>query len=191
MESYIDALVAVASVGAVLWTGGLIVRQLYPTYVSINLQNGMYFAMFASLAAIGGLFLNGLPLQTAAGLFMALYAYWYMKDLKYIYDLNADLEKVPQNIPDPVKYKADAEQATLYEGYLLLPYVAVIQWPNQFCIACIGFVLLYVGYQLMLKHLLGAKADTSSVVAQVAQGAGTLAILNTLQEMLGLLKQKL
>ena len=187
----IDALVAIASVGAIIWTGGLIVRQLYPTYLTINLQNGMVYAMFAAFASIAGLFLSGLTLQVTAYAFLLLYEYQYVKDLMYLYRLNAGLENVPENIPDHARYYEDVFASTLQEGFLLIPYPVVMFWPNQYSIAWVGFVTLFFGYQMMLGHLNTAKSDRLGAQASLTQSMGIFRIFQTLQDVLALLKQKL
>ena len=56
---YKDALIAIASVAAVFWTGGLIVRQLYAKVVSNDIVSGMEFCTFSALASIFGLIFTG------------------------------------------------------------------------------------------------------------------------------------
>ena len=124
-RGYADALVAIGSVGAVVWTGGLIVRQLYPTTITVDLQNGMFMAMLASFGSIAGLFLAGRTLQITAAAFLLWYGYQYMRDLRFLYRLNAGYEAIPPLISDVPAYFNGVYLATLYEGVLLLPYQVV------------------------------------------------------------------
>src|SRR5665213_205756 len=116
-----NALVAIAALGGVVWTGGLIVRQLYPSYLTIVLQSGMEAVMFAALAAVAGLFLSGLVLQGTAFAFFLLYEYGYVRDLMVLYNINAGITPVPANIPDVPRYLNDMYTYTRLEGFLLLP----------------------------------------------------------------------
>ena len=186
-----NALVAIAALGGVVWTGGSIVRQLYPSYLTIVLQSGMEAVMFAALAAVAGLFLSGLVLQGTAFAFFLLYEYGYVRDLMVLYNINAGITPVPANIPDVPRYLNDMYSYTRLEGFLLLPYVIVVFWPTQYAIAWTAFVLLYLGYQMMLNHLNNAKPDTTATQFGLAQVLGLSRLYETLQEISALLKQKL
>jgi hypothetical protein len=129
-KTYDDALVALASVGAVIWTGGLIVRQLYPTTLTIGLQDGMFFAMMTVFASVAGLFMTLLALQSVAGFFLLLYGYQYFVDCGYLYRLNAGRERVPSTISDVPRYYNDVYLSTRLGGFLLLPYPVVMIWPT-------------------------------------------------------------
>lgn len=152
--SFDNALIAIASVAAVVWTGGLIIRQLYPQYITIEIQSGMEYCMFASLASIFGLMLTGWPLGLAAMLFLVLYGHQWIQSLRTLYALNCSPEKAfPEWVADQAKYEQDTFTSTRLTGWLLVPYPLVIAFPYQAVVALVSVIVLYFGYQLILAHM--------------------------------------
>ena len=150
-----DALVAIASVAAVVWTGGLIVRQLYPEVVTTDIISGMEFCMFSALASIFGLILSGGPLVLAAGLFFLYYLRVYIPLWLRLRDLNSPGAPFPDNVTSDDARKAWEEteyQYLLNFSYQLTPYLVVILFPMQLVVALVSVIMLFFGYQGILKH---------------------------------------
>ncbi len=153
---YKDALVATASVAAVLWTGGLIVRQLYANVITNSIVSGMEFCMFSALASIFGLIFIGGPLVFAAGVFFLYYLRQYFVLWLSLRDLNAPWSPHPRDVTNDEGKKQweqnDYEYLRNY-GYELVPYIIVMLFPTQFVVALVSVVMLYFGYQGILGRL--------------------------------------
>jgi len=87
-----DALIAIASVSAVLWTGGLIVRQL-TNYMDVQFRAGIEYMGFAFFAPMFALFITGSTLRITAGAFLVFYLIQTYKNFQYTKDVQVG--KIP------------------------------------------------------------------------------------------------
>jgi hypothetical protein len=156
---YSDALMALASVAAVLWTGGLIVRQLFPSYVTMIVQNGMFFTMFATFASIGALVAHGEVLRIMVGLFFLRYVWIALVGFRRYRRQLSEKDSVPAGVTDKPQYFRSIVIGKRLEVALLVFYVPIIVCPTNECVAWTAFFAAFVGYQLILSHLEQARED--------------------------------
>lgn len=156
-EYYKEALLATASVAAVVWTGGLIVRQLKAP--SITIANGLDFVQAAFMGPLVALATNGVPLRLAAIAFLVVYtivaAYHIREGLlwrKQIRMVNPAIFHAG-NAHDAKMY---AKQTLAYGTWTLISmiaYIFVIWRPTPLTVFVVSWVMLFVGLQVILGRL--------------------------------------
>lgn len=165
-NDYKDALIATASIAAVVWTGGLIAIQIR-NESSVSLINGLDLLQTAFLGSALALFSVGVPLRVVALIFGAFYLCQACYGWLYARRLRGSarpgqMATVPQGT-FPVSVLADAEeQYSLLTLLSLLFYIPVIWWPSQKSVCIFGWSLTFLGMQMILMRLYAVDADVRS-----------------------------
>jgi uncharacterized membrane protein len=156
-EGYKDGLIVIASVSAVIWTGGLITMQLKKN--SITLMNGLDFLQNAFMGTAIGMFVTGVPLRLVILLFGIFYTQKSLRELKHGFDLRR-LDRqgvittlVPQGLVWTGPY---AKAVIMYSSLTLasmVAYLGVFVYPTQFALCIFGWVLTFFGMQFILARL--------------------------------------
>lgn len=163
-NDYKDALIAIASVAAVLWTGGLITMQLRKG--SIALGNGLDFLQNAFMGTALALFVVGVPLRIVVLAFGIFYTVKSLRELSQGVRLRRIARRQgPRTIVITDLGAAYAEPygkaSVQYSATTLLSmlgYVGVIVWPTQLSVCIFGWLMMYLGLQLILVRLYDPKA---------------------------------
>lgn|GEM_PF-2818785 len=159
-----DALIAIASVAAVVWTGGLITLELRKG--SIALGNGLDFLQNAFMGTALALFVVGVPLRAMV---LALGLFYTGKSIREIAIGLPILRIARREGPGTIvatdlgmAYAEPYGKAILqYSGTTLLSmlgYVGVIVWPTQLAVCIFGWLMMYLGLQFILVRLYDPKA---------------------------------
>lgn len=153
-----DALIAIASVAAVVWTGGLITMQLKK--LSTILGNALDYVQTAFMGACFGLFATGVPLRCAVIVFGLIYTIQSIASLVQSTWLlrRAKAGEVVFKHKNGIWYYTErfAKGTRQYAWTTLasmLAYVAVFVWPTQYAMCWFGWGLLYLGMQMILWQL--------------------------------------
>lgn len=155
-----EALIAIASVSAVLWTGGLIVRQL-TNYVDVQFRAAIEFIGFAFFAPMFGLFISGNTLRVTAAVFLVYYLKLTYKTFRDARDIELGKIQPPANMaPDFVpQWK---KNGWMYLWLSLLSDFAilvVIVLPFDQAIAWTSVLMDYLGYQIILSKFFSLQQD--------------------------------
>jgi hypothetical protein len=161
-----DALIVIASVAAVVWTGGLITMQLRQG--SIALGNGLDFLQSAFMGTALALFVVGVPLRAIVLVFAIFYTIKSVRELSQGMRLRGIARREgPMTIVVTNLGAAYAEPygkaSVQYSATTLLSmlgYVAVIVWPTQFTVSVFGWLMMFLGLQLILVRLYDPQAMT-------------------------------
>ncbi len=151
-STYKDALVAIASVAAVLWTGGLIIRQLFPSYVTMIVQNGMFFTIFAAFASLGALVTHGDILRIVVACFFLWYVGVAILSIRHFRRQRRKAEPLPEGV-DEARYFKLFNLGNWLQVLLLVFYIPIMVYPTTECVAWVTFFALFLGYQMILTHL--------------------------------------
>ena len=135
-----DALVAVASVAAVVWTGGFIVKTFPGKETTIWLTESMNWLQFAFLAPIFALTADPETMRRIAIGFLVLYV------LSTPFTIRAYRNKPTTFFTFANLSRARAFRLwTVYTGSQLIVIVAV--WPRRDVVAYLSAAAVYFGYQ--------------------------------------------
>ena len=151
-----DALVAIAGVSGVLWTGVLILRQLGLPYDNRLRIAGEFFG-FGFLGPMAGLLACGKWLQILALAFLLLYVSYPIRNF---FELRARLFiKHPDQ--DVVIYVAGQTLYTLAIGIVFIYHSAL-------AIGACSFVLNFIGFRILLAKMLTRVGPTLVFEAGIA-----------------------
>jgi hypothetical protein len=184
-DAYKDALIAVASVAAVVWTGGLITMQLKKT--SVVLMNGLDYLQTAFMGSMLALFASGVWLRVivlAFGVYYIQLAFQQLILARKLWLCHTDGEEIvtinPDGVPRSVACGPYAKALVQYVFWTLvsiLGYVAIFVWPTRFAMSIFTWTILYVGMQMVLIRLYTAidvsidnKADAPKVIDSTFTG---------------------
>lgn len=156
-----NALIAIASVAAVCWTGGLIAYQIKQYTIARLVALDVLQASF--FGAVLGLFLTPLEFRYVATFFTVYYTVITLFTLLYVY---RDFDSVKRrllaaniNMPDDDVYALRHRQRRYSKITLatMLAYIAAIIWPYPVVIAGVTSMFLFMGYQTVVWQLNNAK----------------------------------
>ena len=147
------ALIAISSVAAVIWTGGIIAITIKrPDYKLISGNDLLGFAAFAPLAALIG---SGVPLRI---LLLVFGLFYFFVAVRYIRIAG----KLRQFADKGIKHwkgvsVATGAMAVRNYGLIMLTslvaYFLPVIWPTQTCVAWCAGTMLFLGYQFLLSTL--------------------------------------
>ena len=144
------ALIAVASVSAVVWTGGFIARswQKQTKFALMIAMDSLQFAFFAPLGAL--LAPNASVMRIIASAFLLIYS--------AALAFNVMLYKRQQKAGKFGPYYQAVEEAGFFLWLAfqignLLPIAVVVALPYPVIVGWVSFGLLFIGYQIMLMFL--------------------------------------
>jgi hypothetical protein len=152
------ALIAIASVAAVLWTGGLIAFQLKGWSVSLGV--GLDFASNAFMAALFALFVWPLTLRYVATFFF--FAYVVLNGWVIYKNRGANVEiqkasyekKHPEleeaSVEDWARFMAQRRRYMTIQLCMLAPYLAVVCEPFQTVVSWFAALYTLASYQMIL-----------------------------------------
>jgi hypothetical protein len=171
-----DALLAIASVAAIVWTGGLIAFQIKAPSTVNNLALDLLQTSFVGSAF--ALFLHGETLRAAATVFLVYYVaitVWGLYCSFRTSLIRRFWKAIPNrdSLSDEVLLAIGRAAAVYYRWTLLsmTAFVAVIIFPHQTAVAWIAGLLLYVGLQLALRSLYFGR-DKDNPMSAIATYAG-------------------
>lgn len=144
-----EALVTIASVAVVIWTGGFIVRGWMRTTAS--LVAGMNYLQFAYFGAILGLLANGLTLRCVSIVFFAYYLIFFRRHAERL----RQGEEYARPIVPLLHVAVDLGQRFWVAVQLveLVPLVVVFVWPQPRVVAWLCAAMTFFGYQIMLTFV--------------------------------------
>lgn len=157
-----QALIAIASVAVVIWTGGFIVRGWMRT--TGGLVAGMSFLQFAFFGAILTLLASPLTLRCAALAFFVYYLVFFGYHTKRLREVEGDALPVI-----PLLHVLSGRRDLFWVGMQLIelaPFAIVFVWPESVVVAWVCLAMTFLGYQVMLTFVYGdvlaARKGTSS-----------------------------
>ena len=182
------ALFAIASVSAVVWTGGLISWQIkqWNLYIPVSLD----LVQTAFMGAIFGLFVHPLTFRYLATGFLVLFtvqsiaSLWLNRNHNYVKNKFATTFTLTDERWDAVA-KVNRTYATITLCSMIL-YVMIIVWPYPTVIAWFATIALFVGYQLIIGFMNSTPDKTSAIIPAI----GMMGQLNTIIEQLKALVAK-
>ena len=145
-----DALLAIASVAVVIWTGGFIVRGWMQT-TAVALMAGMNYLQFAYFSAIIALLSNALTLRCVAVAFLIYYGSFFARHSARLRKREPEVELFLPYL-DQVRIKGARFWATL-QTIELLPIAITIVWPSPQILAWSCAVMTFLGYQIILAFV--------------------------------------
>lgn len=152
-----NALIAIASVSAVAWTGGLVAYQIKRYTVGRAFALDILQASF--MGCVFGLFMTPLTLRYVATAFTLFYVYSSVYALLFQYKniesvrkrLKGEAKTLPDDVVDKIR-----ETGRRYAWLTLasmIAYVAIIVWPYPETLAGVAALLLFAGYQTVVWQL--------------------------------------
>jgi len=179
------ALALIASVAAVVWTGGLVAYQLKEYGLTRNFA--LDAVQNAFMLAIGSTFMQPLTYRYVVS---AFFLYYVTQSTLLLYrNRNTDWvddkqrAKYPSLTPEQWEQVArDYRNHSRYTLALTAFYVIIIIYPYQIAVAWVATGYLFAGYQTLLWHLNTAKDKRDFEIAQLealGKNGGQLAIANT------------
>jgi len=156
---YKDALVAAASVAAVVWTGGLITMQLRNS--GIVLIGALDILQNAFMGAILALFVVGVPLRLVVLIVFSFYLIRTTNELAVALTLwrksdhGATDTVLPSGIFPTSLLVRTSVRYCVYNYLTLVFYCFVILWPTQKVVSIFAWSALFLGMQMLLTRLYG------------------------------------
>jgi hypothetical protein len=145
-----NALVAIASVAVVIWTGGFIVRGWVQS-TSAALLAGMSYLQYAFFAAMLALLANALTLRIVAVLFVLLYASFFARHTRRLSAREPNIELfLPYVDALRVSGKAFWTGMQIIE---FIPLAIVFIWPDPRVVAWACAIMTFLGYQIILAFV--------------------------------------
>jgi hypothetical protein len=145
-----EALVAIASVAVVIWTGGFIVRGWMQS-TTAGLMAGMNYLQFAFFGAILALLANALTLRCLSVLFFLYYASFFRRHLAR---LRLREPEVALFLPffDAVRVTGERFWIAL-QVVQLVPLLIAFIWPDPRVVAWACAAMTFLGYQILLAFI--------------------------------------
>ncbi|HTD37672.1 MAG TPA: hypothetical protein VK669_09165 [Candidatus Limnocylindrales bacterium] len=186
-NDYKEALIAIASVAAVVWTGGLIAMQIR-NQGSVSLIGGLDLLQTAFVGPTLALFAVGLPLRVITLMFALFYLFQAVNRMRYAWNLRRQSRPggtmtLPNRGTDPVGFRAaDAKMhyATLTLVSLIFFYIPVILWPSQKSVCIFAWGLTFIGMQMILTRLYSIDSNIRNQVIPYALTAVAMVLLLSL-----------
>ena len=145
-----EALVAIASVAVVIWTGGFIVRGWMKS-TAVALMAGMNYLQFAYFAAVLALLSNAPTLRWMAVGFLFYYGSFFVHHSARLRKREPEVELFLPYL-DQVRVKGTQFWLTL-QVIQLLPIVITIIWPTPQVLAWSCAAMTFLGYQIILAFV--------------------------------------
>jgi hypothetical protein len=145
-----DALLAIASVAVVIWTGGFIVRGWMQT-TAVALMAGMNYLQFAFFSSIIALLSNAVTIRCVAVAFLFYYSGFFARHSARLRKREPEVELFLPFL-DQVRIKGARFWVTL-QIIELLPIAVTIVWPNPQVLAWCCAVMTFLGYQIILAFV--------------------------------------
>jgi hypothetical protein len=145
-----EALVAIASVAVVIWTGGFIVRGWMQS-TAVALMAGMNYLQFAFFASILALLSNALTLRFLAVAFLFYYGSFFLRYSVLLREREPEVELFLPYL-DQVRVKGARFWLTV-QVIQLLPIVITIAWPTPRVLAWCCAAMTFLGYQIILAFV--------------------------------------
>lgn len=155
------ALTAIASVAAVVWTGGLIAFQIKQWTTTRGI--GLDFATNAFMASLLAIFMRPLTLRYAATFFLFVYLFnyglvWYRNRASNVHGEKAKWEKARPELGDLSvdqwkEILSTNRRSSFYGIAMLAPYLFVIAMPYQTVVAWFAALYTFLSYQTILLNL--------------------------------------
>jgi hypothetical protein len=145
-----EALVAIASVAVVIWTGGFIVRGWMQS-TAVALMAGMNYLQFAFFASILALLANALTLRCLAIAFLFYYGSFFVRYANALREREPEVELFLPYL-DQVRVKGPNFWLTV-QAIQLLPIVTTIVWPSPRVLAWACAAMTFLGYQIILAFV--------------------------------------
>lgn len=145
-----DALVAIASVAVVIWTGGFIVRGWLGS-TSIALLGGMNYLQFAFFGAILALLSNAPTLRILAVAFLLYYGSFFWRYSQRLRAREPELELFVPLLGD-VRV-GSAHFWTITQAVELVPLIITFVWPDPRVVAWCCAAMTFLGYQIILAFV--------------------------------------
>jgi hypothetical protein len=156
---YHDALLAIATVSAVLWTGGLITRQL-SNYMDIPFRVGLEYLGFAFIAPLFALFVQGRTLQIGAALFSGMYLIVLYNNFMYAYRVQRGVLPLPEPLNvTPENYKQNLWMYVNLNFLSVAVILIIVVYPENIAIAWSSVIMTFLGYQFLLGKILSLQQD--------------------------------
>lgn len=189
------ALVAIASVAAVVWTGGLVSYQLKQYTVARSV--GLEIVQASFIGSVFALFMQPVTLRIVVTVFTVYYVSMFLYALFVQYRDVTATRKTHKEIVDKlsdddviVLWKT-TRRYIFYSLLSMILYVCVIVWPYPKEVAWIASVALYVGLQAIMSHLNTAPDRGSSEASKIGWRTTLMGQLQTLISQVGTILQKL
>lgn len=145
-----DALVAIASVAVVIWTGGFIVRGWMQS-TSVGLMAGMNYLQFAFFSSILALLSNALTLRCWAVAFFIYYAVFFVRYSTFLRAREPEIELFLPYLSE-VRVSGGPFWGVL-QTIELLPIVVTFVWPDPRVLAWCCAAMTFFGYQVILAFV--------------------------------------
>jgi hypothetical protein len=149
-----EALIAIASVAAVAWTGGFIIRGFPGTKTTLALMEAMDYLQTAFFGPIIVLLASPAALRTAAIAFVALYAAAPLALARR--QRRERISALPGISDTYLKLVIESGYTAWLRRYIALylaPLALIFLVPDRGLAAWIAAALLFIGYQALLSHL--------------------------------------
>jgi hypothetical protein len=145
-----EALVAIASVAVVIWTGGFIVRGWMGS-TSIALLGGMNYLQFAFFSSIMALLANALTLRCLAIAFLLYYGSFFIRYSSILKAREPEIELFLPLVSD-VKISSARFWPTI-QVIELIPLIITFIWPDPRVLAWCCAAMTFFGYQIILAFV--------------------------------------
>lgn len=145
-----NALVSIASVAVVIWTGGFIVRGWMQS-TSVALLAGMSYLQYAFFASILALLSNALTLRIAAVIFVFYYGSFFVRHSRRLALREPNIELFLPYF-DAFRVSGSYFWALIQAGELI-PLVIVFVWPDPRVVAWSSAIMTFIGYQIILAFV--------------------------------------
>src|SRR5581483_5882942 len=160
-EEMREILIALASVSAVFWAGGIIFRQLSPI-LSDELRGAFQFLGFGTFAPLVGVITSGPILKVTIALFLIYYIPGILLWGRQLSEISSGDFRYPEwsKTPDQQReYAISVLKFGLLYFVTITAIVALLIWTDFRLLAWMVFVLDFVAYQIFLSKLLFLDKD--------------------------------
>lgn len=169
-----EALLAISSIAAIVWTAGFVVRTLGHR-PGLGLVAAMNYAQLAFMGGLVATFLTPVALQAVAVLFL-IQAIWTICGVIITSRLPFDQRTFGQQQMLTTLGLADGKglgRYLFFELLYLFAIVVILVWPNRIVVLPLGWLALYGSYQILISFLYtppeSQQSATSSPVAPAVQ----------------------
>jgi len=145
-----NALVAIASVAVVIWTGGFIVRG-WAQSTSAALLAGMSYLQYAFFGSMLALLSNALTLRFISVFFVFYYASFFVRHTRRLAQREPNIELFLPYV-DALRISGKSFW-TVMQAVEFIPLVLVFIWPDPRVLAWSCAIMTFLGYQIILAFV--------------------------------------